>query len=83
LVNKKPLPAGRHQTANGFANAWYIKPEDNFWLSDYEIIIEFIPQRVFSWGLKLSLLTLVICLLGWLGCYWFCRRKVILNKKER
>lgn len=47
----------RHFLPNGYANAWYIDK-----LGDYEIIIEYRPQRLLYMGLGLSILTLAACL---------------------
>ena len=57
--DKKPIPEDRHLLVNGYANSWYIKPEDAGGKEDYEIIIEFWPQRLFYIGLFISGLTLV------------------------
>jgi len=51
-----------HLMVNGFANAWYIEPEDVGGDTDYELIIEFWPQRIFYLGLFVSGLTLIGCL---------------------
>ncbi len=59
---KKSIPEGRHLAANGYANSWYITPEDSNGKENYEVIIEFWPQRVFYVGLFLSGLTLFSCL---------------------
>jgi len=53
-----PIPEDRHLIANWYANAWYIKPEDAGGAKDYEIIIEYWPQRLFFLGAGVSLATL-------------------------
>jgi len=67
---KKPLPEERHLLVNGYANSWYIKPEDAGGHENYEIIIEFAPQKIFYIGLGISLTTLLGCL-GYLGISFF------------
>jgi len=48
---------------NGYANSWYITPEDAGGKQDYELIIEFAPQRLFYKGLFISGITLAGCLI--------------------
>jgi len=57
--NKKALNENRHLIANGFANSWYITPEDIGNKEDYELIIEFWPQRLVYMGLLISIITLI------------------------
>ena len=59
---KKPIPEEKHLLVNGYANSWYITPEDAGAKEDYEIIIEFWPQRLFYIGLTISAFTLLGCL---------------------
>jgi len=59
---KKPIAEDRHYLVNGYANSWYITPEDVGGREDYELIVEFWPQRLFYVGLFISGLTLVGCL---------------------
>lgn len=61
--DRKLIPEERHLMTNGFANSWYITPEDAGLRSDYEIIVEFWPQRLFYFGLLVSGVTLLLCLL--------------------
>ena len=70
---KKSIPEERHLLVNGYANSWYITPEDTNGRQDYEIIIEFGPQRSFYIGLFISGLTLMGCL-GYL-IFTFFRKK--------
>jgi hypothetical protein len=58
---KEPINEERHLLVNGYANSWYITPEDNAGEENYEIIIEFWPQRLFYIGLFISGLTLIGC----------------------
>jgi len=62
---KKPIEA-EHLTVNGYANSWYIEPEDVDGAENYELIVEFWPQRLFYIGLFVSLMTLLGCV-GYLG----------------
>lgn len=54
---KKPLPEKNHYLVNGYANAWRIEKQ-----GDYEIILEFWPQRLFYIGLFIAGLTLTLAL---------------------
>lgn len=62
---RKPIPEERHFLVNGYANSWYIIPEDAGGKENYEIIIEFWPQRLFYLGIAISLVTL-LSFLGYL-----------------
>jgi len=64
---KKPIAEDRHYLVNGYANSWYITPEDAGGKENYELIVEFWPQRLFYVGLFISLTTVISCLgyLGW------------------
>lgn len=65
-LGKKSIPEERHLLVNGYANSWYITPEDVGGKENYEIVIEFWPQRLFYVSLGVSLITLLGCL-GYLG----------------
>lgn len=73
---KKPLPEENHLMANGYANSWFVdlgevkksgkyieNPDGSI---DFELIVEFWPQRLFYLGLGISGLTLLGCI-GYLG----------------
>ena len=62
-IGMKSIPDGRHMLVNGYANAWYIMPEDVDNKSDYEFIIEMVGQRVFYISLGISLFVFIFCLL--------------------
>ncbi|MBU2592603.1 hypothetical protein KKD61_04050, partial [Patescibacteria group bacterium] len=47
-------------------NSWHITPEDAGGQENYELVVEFSPQRLFYIGLVISLTTLLGCL-GYLG----------------
>ena len=70
---RKPLPEERHFLANGFANGWRVLPEDAGGRQDYELIIEFTPQRYFYVGAGLSLAVLSAFLWYQVGGKIFCR----------
>lgn len=60
--NMRPIAESSHVIINGFANSWFIKPSDVGELENYELIIEFLPQKIFLIGLLVSVLTFMICL---------------------
>ncbi len=72
---KKPIDA-EHMKANAYANAWYIEPEDVGGEEDYELIVEFFPQRLFYLGLLISSLTLV-------GCVSYLGYALVTNANKR
>ncbi|WP_176235869.1 glycosyltransferase family protein [Candidatus Hakubella thermalkaliphila] len=53
---RQPLPEENHLLVNAYANSWWIKKR-----GDFEIILEFWPQRLFYLGLAISVATLVFC----------------------
>lgn len=60
---EKPLVDERnHFVVNGYANSWYITPNDVSDTKDYELILEFKPQRMLYIGSLISLLTIIGCL---------------------
>lgn len=65
----------RHVVVNGYANGWYILPEDTGVKERYNFVIEMTDQRYFYTGLLISILTLG----GIVGIFGFTivRRKVI------
>jgi len=58
--NKKALPESLHFVGNGYANSWVIKPENVDGQTNYELIIEYWPQRLFYGGLLVSALGFII-----------------------
>ena len=44
---RKDILANKHYTANGYANSWFVSPDDVGNLSEYDLIIEYWPQRLF------------------------------------
>lgn len=55
-----PLPENQHVLINGYANSWIINPQDAGNKENYQITIEYFPQRLFYLGILISLLTLII-----------------------
>lgn len=51
---KEPLALNKHYLVNGYANSWYIDPEDVDNQESYELIVEFAPQRLAYWGFFIS-----------------------------
>lgn len=68
----KNLPDSRHTRVNGYANAWWIKPEDAGGKAEYDLIVEYFPQRLFYFGCIITVLTLI----GSLSYLTIMRRKV-------
>lgn len=68
-VFKESLPEENHLLVNAFANTWYIDRPGN-----YQITLEFVPQRVYFLGLVISFISLV-CLLGCFTVFLLRRRK--------
>lgn len=60
--NLKSIPEKQHISVNGYANAWYITPADSDIKNNYEIIIEMGQQRIFYYGLGMSIVSLVVFL---------------------
>lgn len=68
---KPSLPEERHLLVNGYANLWKINPEDSSGNKNYEIILEYRPQRLFYLGFFVTLLVLM----GGLCYYLLLMRK--------
>lgn len=75
--DEKEVSRDRHIIANGFANAWWVMPEDFEGKESYEIILEFWPQRLFYFMLLISCVALLGSV-GYLGWVWRRGRR---NKK--
>jgi hypothetical protein len=73
---KKPIAEDRHYLVNSYANSWYITPEDVGGQEDYELIVEFWPQRLFYIGLFISLITLI-------GCLAYLLRQVLITQMKK
>jgi len=59
----RPLSEEKHYPVNGYANSWYITPDDVGGQKSYEIIVEFRPQHLFYVGLFISGLSFLLCLI--------------------
>jgi hypothetical protein len=57
--HKKTVAQMSHFQANGFANAWYITPEDAGGRTDYELELYYTTQSYFYFGALLSTLTVI------------------------
>ncbi|MDO8515120.1 MAG: hypothetical protein Q7S14_01345 [bacterium] len=62
---KTPMPEETHQLVNGYANSWLIDPAKTCAKTpcDFELIIEFWPQRLSYLGFIISGLTLTVSLI--------------------
>ncbi len=68
------LAESKHFNINGYANAWHIVPADSGGKPDYELIVEFWPQRLFYIGIVVSTVSVSACVL-WLIVLLIRRRK--------
>jgi len=59
-ISKKEV--GEHFEVNGYANAWQIIPTDTDNQSDYTLIVEYYPQRLFYFGVIITLITIIASL---------------------
>ena len=76
MWGKKTIAESRQFEVNGYANAWYIIPQDMQGKEDYELTVEVVGQRVFYLALPISVLAFV-GLLIW-GVKLFSRMSVHL-----
>ena len=92
---KEPLSEENHLMANGYANSWVIDVDEvckvesdkveSFCVKnadgtyDFELVVEFWPQRLFYLGLIISGTTLLGCV-GYLIYDWRRRRKLKVHK---
>lgn len=56
---KREIAKDSHFEVNGYANAWYIRPEDMGGQKDYELILELTNQRIIYMVLPISLIFFV------------------------
>jgi hypothetical protein len=61
-LGKTPLREEKHFTANGYANAWEIMPQDTGNKESYELIVELRSQQIFYMSLAFSLVSFAICI---------------------
>lgn len=61
-LNNIAIANNHHEIVNGFANSWIVTPEDVNNLTDYTLILEYYPQKIFyiTWGITFLLLILSI-----------------------
>lgn len=59
----EPIAEGQHSAVNGFANGWKITPKDSKGETNYTVVIEYWPQRLFYIGAIISVLIGIFCLL--------------------
>ena len=83
----KALPEENHYKVNFYANAWIIKAGElcagdpdackinSDGTYDYELVVEFLPQKYFIVGLVVSLATLICCAVFLAGAYFNGKRK--------
>ncbi|GFP36991.1 hypothetical protein HKBW3S44_00672 [Candidatus Hakubella thermalkaliphila] len=55
---RERIPDERHFWVNGYANSWWVDK-----LGDYQIQVEFWPQRLVYWGAVISVITLIASVL--------------------
>lgn len=72
----KPINEKQHSIINGYANAWTIYPSDSMNSSNYEIILEFYPQRYFYLGIIVAILGFFVSIL----VLFFPKIKKIIGK---
>jgi len=59
---KNPISEDKHFLVNGYANLWLVSPEDVGSQKEYELVLEFYPQRYFYFGLLISGIIFLACL---------------------
>ncbi len=62
-TKNKDLLGSSHFLASGETNGWQINPEDVGNETNYVLVIEYWPQRLFSIGGIISILTIIFCLI--------------------
>jgi len=73
---RKPVAEDGHFLVNGYANSWYITPEDVGGKESYELIVEFSSQKLFYVSLFISLAAFAGC------CGYLVVKKVKKTKKR-
>ncbi len=66
---KDTVADDRHAMVNGYANGWYIKPQDLHNRDSYELVIEMASQKIFYGSLAISLVTFSGVII--LGIFYF------------
>lgn len=59
-LGKPAISEKNHLIMNGYANSWYITPEDVNGQKDYQLIIEYWPQWLFYLGMLVTLATILV-----------------------
>ncbi len=62
--NNDPMPTKNHLEVNGYANGWYVTKTGNF-----EMFLEYSPERIFMVGQKFGLAAIIIAILFLFGYY--------------
>lgn len=75
-----PIPEENHFMANGYANAWYIDPQQLGTGENFTVTLYFKPQSYFYIGLIISGLTFILCV-GFLFWDWRKRTTTKLQTK--
>jgi hypothetical protein len=88
----KRVELTEHQMVNGYANGWYVpvgqktevrsqksEEEEEKLIGDFQIVLEYRPQRLFEIGILISGITFVLCI-GYLCC---CGIRNIVTKKKK
>jgi len=60
---KIKIAEDKHFSVNGYANAWYIEPQDMQGKQEYTLVIEMTSQKMLYGGLFLSVVTFFVCVL--------------------
>jgi len=81
---KEIIADDRHFKVNGYANAWYITPQDLGGKENYEIIAEVAGQKIFYITLPISILIFIGCLSCGLGAFLNKNKKIVfMNLRTR
>lgn len=75
----KTIPEDRHFVMNGYANSWYITPEDAEGKTNYRIILEYWPQKLVYFGFSVTILTIIASLSVCIGQSFRSKRNVTKN----
>jgi len=55
----KQISEDHHFAVNGYANGWYVDPKDTGGKENFELTVEFTPQRIVYFGLAISFFSLI------------------------
>lgn len=79
--NIKSLYDNTHIQVNGYANAWYIKPNNFSEKENYEMIVEMTGQKIFYYSFAISLACLLIFLLYGIKLFILNRTSDIIKSR--